>query len=944
MQLTRIQLSQFRKFRGALDIRDLSPGLNLFTGPNEAGKSTIAAAIRAAFFERHRSNAAQEFRPEGDSSATPSIALEFQIGGTQYRLFKQFLGRKRCTLEFDGRKLDGDDAEDHLASLLGYQYAGKGRSKAEHWGIPGLLWIEQGNSHELDSAIAHAVEHLRTALGGDAGRQSEESDLVLSSVMQQRNALLTPSGGVPRGDYAQAQANVAQLQEALQAIRNEVRDYRDKVDRLADLQARHAADEAAQPWQVAHAQQQQAQQQLQETRQLDQSLQELLVRQRELRETARLLQDQLQHLATRQQTIAQRQAAVTQATDALRLADAAVLHWQQRHAQAAQTRQQTQTALERMHQAARLADLVRERQDCLRQLETAGRRLEQADEANRSLQALQAALADLPADDKPLARLRDCARRLDELRIRQQANATRLQFALHDGATLTLDAEPLHGSGERLLTADATLELPGTGTLRIRPGGEGLEALRDEHDTLARQSDTLLAQLGATSLQDAETRHLRAIQLRADSAMRQESLRLHAPEGADALRIQLASLQARLSGLDARIASERQAIAASHGGDGSAKVGANGSTDAKAKVDAGAGADNSISDSDAGSANGDAGIDASAAPNGIPAAVDLSQAQAAHQHAQTALDDAREQLHQAQLRAGAARTQHEHAEREQQAALLAIDAEQDRSQSEQWQRRLTDIQAELAQSDIQAGILQQKIAQARPDILQQDVERYRLSADGLQQQHRQRHDAILRLEAELQALGAHGLDEREAELDQTLAQAQRSAEALARRARALDHLQQLLRDRQQAATQALQAPLQAHLRHYLDLLFPGAELSLGDALSPDTLRRRLPDGMRADLIATLSHGAREQIGVIGRLACADLLRTAGRPTLLILDDALVHTDATRLAQMKRILFDAATRHQILMFSCHPSWWLDLGIAPRDIDSLAASPLPLPESA
>lgn len=902
MQLTRIQLSQFRKFRGALDIRDLSPGLNLFTGPNEAGKSTIAAAFRAAFFERHRSNAAQEFRPEGDSSATPSIALEFQTGDTQYRLFKQFLGRKRCTLEFDGRKLDGDDAEDHLAGLLGYQYAGKGRSKAEHWGIPGLLWIEQGNSHELDSAIAHAVEHLRTALGGDAGRQSEESDLVLSSVMQQRNALLTPSGGAPRGDYAQAQANVAQLQQALQAIRNEVRDYRDKVDRLADLQARHAADEAAQPWQAAHAQQQQAQQQLQETRQLAQSLQELLVRQRDLRETARLLQDQLQHLATRQQTIAQRQAAVTQATDALHLADAAVQHWQQRHAQAAQTRQQTQTALERMHQAAHLADLIRERQDCLRQLDAAGRRLEQADEANRSLQALQAALADLPADDKPLARLRDCTRRLDELRIRQQANATRLQFALHDGATLTLDAEPLHGSGERLLTADATLELPGTGTLRIRPGGEGLEALRDEHDTLARQSDTLLAQLGATSLQDAETRHLRAIQLRADSAMRQESLRLHAPDGADALRIQLASLQARLSGLDARIASERQAIAASHG------------------------------------------VDGSAAPNDITDTVDLSQAQAAHQHAQTALDDAREQLHQAQLRAGAARSQHEHAEREQQAALLAIDAEQDRSHNEQWQRRLTDIQAELAQSDIQAGILQQKIAQARPDILQQDVERYRLSADGLLLQHRQRHDAILRLEAELQALGAHGLDEREAELAQTLAQAQRSAEALTRRARALDHLQQLLRDRQQAATQALQAPLQAHLRHYLDLLFPGAELSLGDALSPDTLRRRLPDGMRADLIATLSHGAREQIGVIGRLACADLLRAAGRPTLLILDDALVHTDEVRLAQMKRILFDAATRHQILMFSCHPSWWLDLGIAPRDIDSLAASTLPLQESA
>ena len=34
--------------------------------------------------------------------------------------------------------------EEHLAELLGFAFAGKGASKAEHWGIPGLLWIEQG--------------------------------------------------------------------------------------------------------------------------------------------------------------------------------------------------------------------------------------------------------------------------------------------------------------------------------------------------------------------------------------------------------------------------------------------------------------------------------------------------------------------------------------------------------------------------------------------------------------------------------------------------------------------------------------------------------------------------------------------------------------------------------------------------------------------------------
>ena len=80
----------------------------------------------------------------------------------------------------------------------------------------------------------------------------------------------------------------------------------------------------------------------------------------------------------------------------------------------------------------------------------------------------------------------------------------------------------------------------------------------------------------------------------------------------------------------------------------------------------------------------------------------------------------------------------------------------------------------------------------------------------------------------------------------------------------------------------------------------------------------------------LSFGAREQLGLISRFAYADLLQQAGRPTLLILDDALVHSDAPRLAQMKRVLFDAAQRHQVLLFTCHPQNWQDMGVALRPL--------------
>ena len=74
------------------------------------------------------------------------------------------------------------------------------------------------------------------------------------------------------------------------------------------------------------------------------------------------------------------------------------------------------------------------------------------------------------------------------------------------------------------------------------------------------------------------------------------------------------------------------------------------------------------------------------------------------------------------------------------------------------------------------------------------------------------------------------------------------------------------------------------------------------------------------------------MGVIARLAYADLLKAAGKPTLIILDDALVHSDDARLERMKRVLFDAARRHQVLLFTCHPDKWRDMGVPVRTLET------------
>ena len=117
--------------------------------------------------------------------------------------------------------------------------------------------------------------------------------------------------------------------------------------------------------------------------------------------------------------------------------------------------------------------------------------------------------------------------------------------------------------------------------------------------------------------------------------------------------------------------------------------------------------------------------------------------------------------------------------------------------------------------------------------------------------------------------------------------------------------------------------------HYLRLLLGKAQVELDEHLAPRWLQRDSGQGL-ADDIDGLSFGAREQIGLIARLAYADLLQQAGRPTLLILDDVLVHSDNDRLGAMKRIIHDAAQRHQILLFTCQADKWMDMGVALRPV--------------
>ncbi len=878
MRITRIRLEQFKQFRQRVEIADLTDGINLFTGPNEAGKSTIVAAVRAAFFERHRSGSVDDLRPWGDTAASPTVELEFTVAGQPYRLTKSFLSKKRCELQAGAQQLDGELAEDHLAELLGFQYAGKGASAAKHWGIPGLLWIQQGAGQHIHDPVAHATDHLRNALNATLGEvASSGGDDVLASVEAQRNELLTPAGGTPRGTLAEALKRRAQLDAELQATDTEVATYRHKVDQLGGLRRDQAADEAHKPWAASRQQEQEARAKLDAIERVQSSLAADRQRAEQLDAQVRLLRGRLEAFAEQEAAAKTRGVAVGAAQQALSAATHLADQWATQATVSTAAYEAARNLLRGVRQSDTRASLARELVELKHKAQSTHARLQQVQAEQASLLALQAQAAASQIDAGVLQQLRSQSLQLRELQIQRAAAATRLRFTLVDGHGVQLGDEPLTGAGERLLLEATTLQLGAMGQLEISPGGADLAELGRQEGAVRDTHGALLQRLGLASLAEAEARHQVHTQRGAELKVMTATLKALAPKGVDVLQGEALAQAARAKEVEAALAKMPPAQ------------------------------------------------EATGAPQ-----QSVSEAETAEDGARRALEQINASLGPARVAAGNAQTKLEGAQREHQAAQALLDAPDRAGKLQASSQALVDA---LAQQSALAAALKAKadeVAQARPDILKQDVERFQRSAEQLEKGFDERKNALLRLEVELESAGAQGLEERRAALARDLAQAARRAEELRRRAAALDHLLKLLKDQRGALTRKLQAPLQKHLNHYLELLFAQAHLAIDEALSPGPLTRNGPAGPESGAFEALSFGLREQMGVISRLAYADLLREAGRPTLIILDDALVHSDEQRLGLMKRVLFDAGTRHQILLFTCHPMNWRDMGVAARSL--------------
>lgn len=874
MKLQKLRVEQLRQFRKPFVLENLQGGLNLIHGPNESGKSTLVRAIRAAFFERYRSTAVDDLRPWGDSAAAPTVELDFEHQGEIWRLTKSFLQRKRCDLVIGTCSYSEDDAEEKLAELLGYQYPKRGVSKAEHWGIPGLLWVEQGTGQDLEQSVEHAGDHLKSALNSLVGEvASSGGDEVIDAVRTQRDALLTGTGK-PRGDYLQLEKDQAVHQQDIEVLKARILKYQEQVDRLGKLTLEFDRAEAERPWDDAQKQLEETQSRYRQVELLEQQQHQEKNTLAQLEQNRRLLEQNRQHQENLSRQLAGRKAELEKADRELQSTEAQTPVFANRL-------QDARSAYEAAKKQVKLARLLEVRgrleQDIKRleqQRKTLAQNLSKAREYQQQLELARRQARENRIDSDAVKRLKALEHQLNEETIRSSTIATRLSWQLEPGASLNLNNEPLAGQGEKQLLEESRLVIPGVGSLDITPGGEALASTRRKLSTLQQNVNELRQALGVDSVTQAE-RRLSAFELAERTQLHtEELLKSVAPAGIEHLQSEQREAESELQNAKTQLAD---------------------APEPEQKQD-------------------------------IP---DITEAEAAFTRAGTNLDaaESEELKHQESVRT--CRQARDTAKAEWQRL-----ANEERSPERKQQlRQLAD---DLAKIELQAATISAsmerravEISEARPDLLQQDIERYQNTVNNLRQTQEFRGRELRDIKVRLEAWGAEGLDEQLNEKTAELERCERRYQELRRRAQALDLLLTLLTEKRQALTRRLQAPLQKHLNHYLSVLFPQATLEVDEQLRPGTFTR----GTELGQMTELSFGAREQMGLISRLAYADLLREAGRPTLVILDDTLVHSDHDRLENMKRILFDASGRHQILLFTCHPEKWLDLGVPPVDIQAL-----------
>ncbi|WP_226558397.1 AAA family ATPase [Salipiger thiooxidans] len=896
MKLRSLALNQFKKFTTPMRLDGIEDGLNVIVGPNEMGKSTLLDALRAALFEKYSSKAQPITALQNDrNQAGPVVELAFELDDGVYRITKRFVKKPYARLSCpDGRTLEGDAAEDTLRDLLGFDEPGKSGAKAETLGMWNVLWVKQGHSFgALDlpqSATANLHSALEsevgTVLGGRRGR-------ALPQAIEKQLGELVTSAGKPRGAYKELIDNTETLETELAGLQGRRDELSRTLDQLELAQAtlarlstgdRDEADEA----ELADARKRHGHLAELEAR-IAAADSDLALKQRNLERANQALTER----AALRQAIADEEEVVETARKGLE-------DVRTREKEARARLNELRTAVREAEAAVTAADdavshqrrilVAVERQARIRELE--GRREKATAAEERQRRARRDAAAILVTDET-LTEIHNAAKALETINSRLSAAATRITFDMAgdalsgvevDGRKVAVDDLPIQAVGP------TTITIPGRGRITVEPAIKDRDKLRDQQREARTDLETALQAGGVKTVDDAEDQYKKRQKFVQDGELARQEAALHAPAtedhdaGAEALAGYVESLQLILTRDLADL--EIDTLPTKQEADTELRTALEQAEEARSAVDT-----------------------ARAALGGPEDALGALQTELGT--VRTRYDDSGVRLE--ELRAGLAAAEENQADSALQAAIKAAE------------KAVSD------QEDATASLKDQRTDETLPQ-LEARIGRLEQAIKDRREKRGNLKETIAGLRSHIEILEGVGLDEAIEQKASELERATDDRHRAEREVRVLELLLATLRAAEQEAKERYLSPVLNRVRPYLQLLFPGAEITIDEDLRIVGVIR---EAGYEEAFHHLSMGTQEQIAVLIRLAFAEMLVEQGQPATVILDDALVFSDDRRMNRMFDILNMASRNVQVVIFTCREQLFEELG--GRQLSLQAGSP-------
>ena len=885
MKLRSLALNQFKKFTSPAQLHGLDDGLNVLVGPNEMGKSTLLDALRAALFEKHGSKAQPIAALQNDRNrAGPVVELDFELDDGLYRITKRFIKKPYARLACpDGRTLEGDAAEDTLRRLLVFDEPGKTGAKPESLGMWSVLWVQQGQSFGGFDLPESARSNLHSALESEVGivlggRRGRE----LPQGIERQLGELVTSNGKPRGEYKVLIERVGSLQDELESLQAKRRNLSNTLDQLEESQATLAR--------LASGDRDQAnRKELDEARKRHHQLAKLEARIQAAASDLELKKHSLEQAVQAKEQ--RRRLKDSIATEELTLADARkrLEETREQNKQTRSRREELRTVVREAEREVTKADesvswkrrLVSTVPRTARIRELQGR-YEKAQDAEKRRHEAQQGAAAILVTDGAIKQIRTAAERLEAVTHRLRAAATLITFDIAPErlSGIEINGAPLAASQSSVQAVDpATIAIPERGRIMIEPAIKDRDTLLNQQREAEATLKAALDRSGAKTLNEAEDQYVSRQKMLQRAELARQEAELQAP-AADEYEAGAQALAGYIEGLRKILAREMDELA----------------------------------------------LQELPAHQEAETALQNAQEQAADarhalKNAHAALSGPEETLSKLQTELGTFNARYEDSKERLTRLRRQLDKAEEERSDDELQARTEATRTDLsAQERAVAALWGQRMDETLPQ-LEVRITRLEKAIQDRRDKRESLNVKISGLRSHVEALEGAGLDEAIQKKTREMELYEEERKHSEREVQVLTLLLSTLRDAEQEAKERYLSPVVNRVRPYLQLLFPGADITIDENLHIASVVR---EAGYEEAFYHLSMGTQEQIAVLVRLAFAEMLVEQGYPATVVLDDALVFSDDRRMTRMFDILNMAARNVQVIIFTCREQLFEGLG--------------------